>query len=538
MKRVLSRANKRLSLSNAATLLIVATLLAQVLGFIRNRLVSTNFTQVDPGSTDAFFAAFQIPDFFFLTIAAGALGVAFMPVLADRLAKHDKKGVWEVTNSLLNLLAIVMFVVAIVIFIYAEPLLSYIVAPNLPPEHMQEAVTIMRFAALTPLLFTLSGILTSLQQTFGRFFFFAMVPLAYNFSIMISAIIFSTAPGHNGGPWNLGVKGLGIGALAGGILQLLVACLGLIGLGFKWKPKIKAATSDFKLIMRKLPARSIDQGVDSINSIVETNRASALGQGPVSYYNFATTLMNVPVMLFGTAISTAAFPRLTERLAQNRNDLFHRDFFKVVEIMIWIAAPVSVIAYFCRGYLARLLYGDVAPSVALVFGFLSVAIFSRIMYTILSRYFYAQKDTATPLFVSLFVIALNIILVFNLSKPSSYGIAGLALAQSIAAAVEVVILLFIMFIRDKYIANRAFWGAVLKIISVTGFSVVTAFIMISLLPLKISDKGFATLGFKFSLIAGVTMLVHIGVSALFDLDEAKIVIRKARQIIMRPVKIQ
>ena len=95
MKRVLSRANKRVSLGNAAVLLIVTALMAQLLGFFRNRLVSTNFTQVDPGSTDAFFAAFQIPDFFFLTIAAGALGVAFMPVLADRLHSGDRKGIWE-----------------------------------------------------------------------------------------------------------------------------------------------------------------------------------------------------------------------------------------------------------------------------------------------------------------------------------------------------------------------------------------------------------------------------------------------------------
>src|SRR3990167_895090 len=102
MKRVLSRANKRVSLGNAAVLLIVTALMAQLLGFFRNRLVSTNFTQVDPGSTDAFFAAFQIPDFFFLTIAAGVLSVAFVPVLADRLQKGDKRGMWEITNSLLN----------------------------------------------------------------------------------------------------------------------------------------------------------------------------------------------------------------------------------------------------------------------------------------------------------------------------------------------------------------------------------------------------------------------------------------------------
>lgn len=529
MNRVLNKANKRISLSNAAVLLIVATLMAQLLGFFRNRLVSTNFAVVNPGSTDAFFAAFQIPDFFFLTIAAGALGVAFMPVLADRLHANDRKGIWDITNSLLNLLSIIMFAVALIIFIFARPLLHYIVAPHLAPQQLNEATTIMRLVALNPLLFTLSGILTSVQQAFGRFFFYAVAPLFYNLSIIFSIYVFK---------YRMGIIGLGIGALIGASLQLLVALLGLWGLKFRWRPHINFRSDDFKLIMRKLPARSIDQGVDSINSIVETNRATVLGQGPVTYYNFATTLMNVPVMLFGTAISTAAFPRLTERLAQNRTDLFHKDFFKVVETMIWIAMPIVIIAYFSRGYLARLLYGDVAPQVSLIFGYLSIAIFARIMYSIISRYFYAQKDTATPLFVSLFVIALNIILAFNLAKPDNYGIAGLALAQSIAAVSEIVLLVMVMFIRDPYIFNRAFWSAVGRIVSVTGFSVIAAFIMVSLLPLKLADRGFITLGFKFGLIAGVTMLVHLSMSALFGLEEAKIVWRKGYQFILRPVRIE
>src|SRR3990167_11011604 len=102
MNRILNRANKRVSLSGAAALLIGVALAGQTLGFLRNRLISANFTQLDPGSTDAFFAAFQIPDFFFYTIAAGALGVAFVPVLADRLQKGDKKGMWEIASSLFN----------------------------------------------------------------------------------------------------------------------------------------------------------------------------------------------------------------------------------------------------------------------------------------------------------------------------------------------------------------------------------------------------------------------------------------------------
>lgn len=529
MNRVLNRANKRISLSNAAVLLIGTALASQLLGFFRNRLVSTNFTKVDPGSTDAFFAAFQIPDFFFLTIAAGALGVAFMPVLADHLQKGDKKSVWDLTSGLLNLLTVVMGVVALIIFIFAEPLLRYVVAPELAPRQLYNATLIMRIIALNPLLFSLSGILTSMQQTFGRFFFYAIAPLFYNLSIIISVYLFK----HN-----LGIVGLGVGAVIGAALQLVVASLGLRGLGFKYRPHINFKSSDFQLIMRKLPARSIDQGVDSINSIVETNRATLLGQGPVSYYNFATTLMNVPVTLFGTSIATAAFPRLTERLAQHRPDLFHREFFTVLRVMIWIAMPTAVLSYFLRGYLARLLFGDVAPEVALIFGYLAIAIFFRILYSIISRYFYAQKDTKTPLLVSLFAIGLNIFLAFNLAKATAYGISGLALAQSIVAASEVLLLVGIMLLRDRYLFNRAFWSACLRIVSVTGFSVVTAFVMISLLPLKLTDHGFMTLGAKVGLIAGVTMLVHLVMSYLFDLEEASVVLRKAYQLILKPIRIQ
>ena len=529
MHQLFTKANKRISFGGAATLLIVVALVGQLLGFFRNRLVSANFTVVDPGSSDAFFAAFQIPDFFFYTISAGALGVAFMPFLADHLARNDKKGVWQLVNSLLNLLLIVMAVVAAVILIFAEPLIHHVVAPKLTGQHLQDAVMIMRLIALNPLLFTLSGIITSVQQTFGRFFFFAIAPLFYNLSIIASVYLFK----HS-----MGIVGLGYGALFGAILQLLVASLGLLGLGYTYRPKISWRSADFRTTLRQLPPRSIDQGIDSINSIVETNRAQQLGPGPVSYYNYALTLANVPIALIGTSIATAAFPRLTERIAQNRTDLFRKEFLSIVRSMIWISMPVIVVCYFCRGYLARLLFGKAAPAVALIFGYLTIAIFFRIMYSIISRYFYAQKNTRTPLLVSIFAIGLNIVLAFNLARPEAYNIAGLAMAQSFVAASEVAILVAVMLYKDRRLLNMAFWGGVGRIISVTGFSVIAAFIMITLLPLKLTDVGVITLGAKLALITFVTFSVHLSLSSLFELEEALPVVEKIKQIILRPIKIQ
>ncbi len=452
-----------------------------------------------------------------------------MPVLSDHLYKGDRKGVWELSTSLMNLLAIIMAAVGVIMLVFAEPLIKHVVAPGLSLEQLNTAANIMRLLAFNPLLFSISGVLTSVQQTMGRFFFFAIAPLFYNTTIILSIFVFK----HN-----IGLVGLGVGALIGAIVQLLVVICGLSKTGFHWQARIMWQSADFRTILRNLPPRSLDQGIDQIENIVETRLASGLGTGSITYYNNAFILSTAPILLIGTAISTAAFPRLNARLSQGRPDLFRKDFLMVLRAMIWISAPLIVICYFGRGYLARLIYAQGSPQIATIFGFLTLAIFFRIIYAIVSRWFYAQKDTKTPLFVSLFTIALNVILAYMLSRRSAYGVAGLALAQSIVAAVEVFILGVIMLFRDHQLFDARFWGGVGRIISVTGFSVVASFIMITLYPLGINDRGILTLGSKLIFIAGVTFGVHVAVSALFGLEEARPVFARLRKIALKPLKLE
>jgi putative peptidoglycan lipid II flippase len=528
-KRLFSRANKRISLGNAAALLIFSAMFGQILGFLRTRLVNANFSALGPASTDAYFAAFKIPDFFFFTVAAGALGVAFMPFIADRLERGDKKGAWELSNSLLNFLAILMFFVGVIILLFAEPLIHVIVAPNLTPEQLHNASTIMRLIAFNPLLFTMSGILMSIQQTVGRFFFYAIAPLFYNASIIASIYIFQDS---------LGLIGLGVGAMLGAVLQFLVSLLGFFGMRYKYQMKINWKNANFRNILKQLPARSLDQGIDSVNSIVETNLARRLGEGKLSYYENAYTIHTAPTLLIGTAISTAAFPRLTERLAQNRTDLFRKDFTTVLRVLIWITLPVAVIAFFARGYLARLIFAKDASQIALILGFFAGAILFRTIYSIVSRWFYAQKDVRTTLYVSIFAIALNIVLAYWLSRPWHYDVAGLAMAQSAVAAAEVVILVAIMGHRDPKLFNAEFMSAITKILSVTGFTIVAAYTMVSLLPLQATDRGIITLGSKLLAISGVTFLVYFGMSWLFGLKEVNPVIAKIKRLITATTVIQ
>lgn len=529
-QNVTHKVAKRVSLGNVAALLIATALIGQVLGFLRVKLINNNFTDAGANDAGVYFAATNIPDFFFFTIAAGALGVTVMPFLSDRLHAGDRRGMWQLSNSILNLLGMVTLVVGLFLFVFAQPLIHYFFK-GLDPAQLENATALMRWLSLNPFLFTISGILATAQQTLGRFFFFAIAPLSYNISIIISIFLFKDT--------SLGIVGLGVGAFVGAILQLLVVIVGLVGTKYHWRPVIAWRNTDFRAMLGQLPTRSLDQGMDQVQSLVDTSFASRLGgANAIATYSNAYVLHTAPTLLIGTAISTAAFPRMNERLSQGKYDLFRKDFLRILRAMIWIIMPVIVVCYFGRGYLARMIFSNNAPDIALILGFLTGAILFRTLYAIISRWFYSQKDSMTPLVVSVFTIGFNIWLAYILSRPDAYGLAGLALAQSIVAAVEVAILSIIMLVRDHKLFDREFWGGVWRIVSITGFSMVAGSTMVALYPLGIQD-GALTVTTKLFFITLVTFTVHVGLSSLFGLEEVRPFFARAKKIfklVLKPIK--
>ena len=525
MNQLFNRANKRLSISSAAFLLIAASGVGTILGMVRTSLINANFNGF---SASAYFAAFKIPDFIFFTLAAGAMGVAFMPVLADKLSKGSRQAAWELSSSILNTLAIITFILSIISMVFARPLLHYVVARGFPPDQLDLAVSVMRIVSINPFLFSISTLLTSVQQTVGRFFFFAIAPLFYNTAIIVATVML-----HK----QLGVVAVGIGVVVGAILQLLVAVVGMVGLRYRYSFRINTKDKDYRKVMSVLPARSIDQGIDYINSIFETSYASGLSRVAVANYENALQLHNAPTMLIGTAISSAAFPRFTERISQGRPDLFRKEFLQVLRAMIWISLPIVIICYFEREYLARLISKRENNEIALIFGALSVAIFFRTMYSIVSRFYYAQKDTITPLAVSIIAIVTNVFLAYELSRPKVFGIVGLAIAQSIVATFEVIVLLVIMMIKNKNMITKDFAKGVIWILSASGFTLLVTYISVNLFPLNTSDRGVAIFA-KVSLIGLLAMTTHVIVSWFLRIAEAKPVIEKIRKYILRPIKIQ
>ena len=114
---------------------------------------------------------------------------------------------------------------------------------------------------------------------------------------------------------------------------MIVSAVGLAGLGFDYNFKIYWRNKGFRKVLSLLPARSVDQGMDYVVSLVEINLASRLADGTVRAYQQALTLHMMPINLIGVAISNAAFPQLTEHLGEGRNDLFQKDLRSLLRII-------------------------------------------------------------------------------------------------------------------------------------------------------------------------------------------------------------
>lgn len=531
------KVNKRLTIQLAAALLAGSTLLSSALGLYRDRLLNGLYYEDYKVGIDAYTAAFSVPDFMFFILVSGALSVTFVPVFNQRISTGNKKSAWQLSSSLINFMALITLVTSVLIIIFADPLLRYIIAPGLSESGMALAVSMMRVIAVNPFLFAIATVIASIQQAVGRFAFFALAPTIYNVGIIIGALFFTSGITIFGVQiFEGGIMGVALGVVLGSIMQLLVSAVGLVGLGFDYEFKIYWKNKGFRKVLSLLPARSFDQGMDYAVGLVEMNLASRMTEGTLRAYQQASALHLMPINLIGVAISTAAFPEMTERLGQNRPDLFRNELQTVLRVIIWIAMPVAMITFFTRAYLVNFINngGDMLMSTLL--GILVVAILFRSIYHIAARSFYAQQDTKTPLYISFVAISLNILLAVWFTFTLKLGAYGLAAAQSIVAVVEVMILFAVMSRRIPGLFGRDFWSAVARMTSATGLMALVTYALVATMPLGADDNSFFASFPKFALIALTSAVVYVAASQVLALKEAKPVIKRVTRLLFGGVR--
>ena len=539
VRSTVTKINQRLNVKLAATILAGSTLLSSLLGFFRDRLLNSAYMPSENGALagypvglDAYTAAFMVPDFMFAVLVSGALSVTFIPVFNERWVKGNKQSAWQISSSMINFMALITMAASVLIIIFADPLMKYLIAPGLSESGHALAVSMMQVIAVNPFIFAVAAVIASIQQAVGRFMFCALAPMLYNVGIIIGTVWFTG--GVNLFGWQIfdgGIMGVALGVVLGSFLQLIVSAVGLAGLGFDYNFKIYWRNKGFRKVLSLLPARSVDQGMDYVVSLVEVNLASRLADGTVRAYQQALTLHMMPINLIGVAISNAAFPQLTEHLGEGRNDLFQKDLRSLLRIIFWMALPVSVVIFFTRGYVVHFIRNGGNQLIAGILGCLVVAILFRTIYHMAARAFYARQDTKTPLYISIFSVTLNIILAIVLSMVLKMGAYGLAWAQSTVAVLEVVVLLAVMNRQMPKLFDMTFVRAIFKMIIAGTITGVVCYIAVLIMPFRYHDDSFFSAFPKFAIISLVSFGAYAAASKWLKLPEIDPILARLKKVL-------
>ena len=536
-RSVVSLVNTKLSVKTAAIVIASSTLISALLGIFRDRWLNSMYYDTYPAGLDAYTAAFTVPDFLFFIITSGALAVTFIPVFNQRLVAGNKKSAWELSGSTLNFLALLCLVASILIMVFADPLVRYIVAPGLNESAMALAINMMRVIAVNPFLFAIATVLSSMQQAVGRFVFYAIAPALYNIGIIIGILVFTNGINIFGIQiFEGGIMGVALGVVLGAILQLVTSIIGLVGLGFEYEFKIHWKNQGFRSILKVLPLRSVDQGIDYVTSIMNTNLASRMGEQSIRAFQQASSLHSMPINLIGVAISTAFFPKLSEEAGRGEEETYRNTLRSAYRTIIWISLPVAIVAFFIRGYVVNFIKNGGDPKISSVLAAFVIAIFCQSLYHIVARGYYAKQNTRTPLIISIVAFVVQIIFAVGFSI-MNFGPEGLAYATSISALFEVAVLAILQN-RDmgRKLFDIKFWVAMGKIAFASVLTGLVAYILTKLFPLRAVDNSFLATFPKFALITILTGIFYLGICSLLHIEEVKPVIQKINDKLFKNIK--
>jgi putative peptidoglycan lipid II flippase len=436
--------NKKLTISSAAIILGATSLISNILGLYRERMIAATFGAGH--MTDAFYASFKLPDLIFNLLILGALSSAFIPVFVERITEKDKSGANEVANSFLNFIILGAGLFGVIIFIAAPQLVPFLLPgffnrPMPSDFNLYElTVNLTRIMILSPIFFSISAVFGGILNSYKRFVAYSLAPIIYNISIIISIVYFREY-------FTLPVYALTAGVIVGAIMHALIQLPSVLSTGYRWRPYIDLKAGQIARIFKLMVPRTIAIGVGQINLLIDTIIASFF-IGGITVLNFANNIQTTPTVIFGISISTAIFPVLTENYCNKNMKEFMKNFSWSARRILYFMIPASIGIIILRAQIVRLIYGigsfswDNTYWTTKALLFFAVGLVAQALVPLLVRAFYAIQDTRTPLFISFVVMLVNAGLSFTLPfiPALDLGVAGIALAFTISGFVNVIML--------------------------------------------------------------------------------------------------
>ena len=520
-----------------AVLLIGLSFLgSRLLGVARTGVIADQFgTSVE---LDAFWVAMRLPDLVFQLLAGATLAAAFIPVYARVLQNRGERSAWRLASIVLNWVLIGTIALAVAVFFAAEWIVPAL-APGLGEDSgvqdaiIEDAVFLTRVLLLSPILFAVSGMLTGILHARRHFLLPAISPMLYNLAIILGALLL---------PEELGVEALVIGVVAGSGLHLMIQLPALStalvrsggGLGFNFN----LGDLEAREVLRLMAPRTLGLAAAQINLIVLTFFGSLIGDSTISALNFAWLLLMFPVGLFGISLATAVFPSLAERAAVGGPSAVNSLVSQTLRFTLFLAIPASVGMLLLRDSIVVTLleHGafDAAASqlVSDALLFYSIGVFAHAAIEIVSRGFYALGDTRTPVALAISSMLLNIILSALLVGPM--GLKGLALALSVSAIAEFVLLALLLNSRlNRQLLSRTVWWSTTKTVVATVIMAQLVWLLIEVLVgLDFARDSWITL--MLGVIGGG--VVYLALSLIMKQDEAEALFLRAESVVSRALR--
>jgi len=419
----------------AAGIVMVATALARLLGLARQMILGHLFGTTI--SMDAFAAANVVTETLYLVVAGGALASAFIPVFTGLLTKGDRPGAWRLASQTTNLIFVVVALLSILTAVAAGPVVSQLLAPKMPAEGQVLTAQLLRIMLVSTVIFSVSGLLMGILNAQQHFLLPAIAPMLYNLGIIAGAVLLSPS---------MGIHGAAVGVMIGAALHLLVPAPGLRGRGASYTFGLGLGNPAVRQVARLMGPRVLGLAVTRVNFWVNTNLASAFGEGAVSALDYAMRVMLLPLGVVAQAVGIAAFPTFSELAAQGELETVRRTLASTLRGVFYLALPASAGLLVLRVPIVQLLFergeftAESTASVAWTLAFYAVGLAGHAGLEIVVRAFYALHDTKTPVAVGSAAMALNVALSIGLSRLFDaigwmpHG--GLALANSLATFIE------------------------------------------------------------------------------------------------------
>lgn len=422
------------SIMQAAGLLMVMMLISRVLGYVRDVVLLSSFGQ--DFRTDAYYAAFNIPDFIYSVLLGGALGSAFIPIFTQYLAQDKEEDSWIVASTIFNLMLIGV-VILISLGLIFTPQLINILVPGYDAQTKELAVFLTRIMFGQAFFMCLMGICQGICHSYKQFLAPAVGSVLYNVAIIVVGLLLKER-------W--GIVAFTVGVVFGAFLNFAVQIPTLLRVGMHYKPIIDLNHPGVRKFFKLLVPVFIGLSVTHLNTFVGTNLGSSLGEGIVTALSNAQRLMMLPVGVFAISIAVASFPAMSAHVATGQMEAYKDDLSLSFRTIVFINLPAAVGMAVLSVPIVRAMYMqgnftlanmDVTAD-ALVF--YCIGLLGYGAQHALNRGFYAIQDTKSPVAINVGVIILNIVLSVILSHVLGYR--GLALAYSIAGLVSIVALLW------------------------------------------------------------------------------------------------